>query len=72
MFFPVEEQVGKSILQASLTQAERDQLVFHPKPFQDFRPYLLLTKANPDNSGIMDQFNSGWKELVNQADMIKS
>jgi polar amino acid transport system substrate-binding protein len=62
--FPVEEQVGKSILRDSFTQEERDQLAFHPTSFQDFKPYLLLSKAIPGNKELMDQFNAGWNELV--------
>lgn len=61
--FPGERQVGYSILKNGFTPEERQQITAHPKAFNEFKPYLLLSKAVPQNKVRLEQFNRGWKQL---------
>lgn len=72
--FPVERRVGYLIL-ASLKPEEQAQIVEHPKPLDEFLPYLLLSKALPQNNKRMELFNQGFKRLQESgryAEIMKS
>lgn len=61
--FPIERSVGITISREIFTQAERAQIKIHPTPFDEFLPYLLLTRANPGNQQRIQAFDQGLKEL---------
>ncbi len=61
--FPMERSVGYMILQKKFSVEEQKQITNHPIPFHTFRPYLLLSKAVPQNEERMKVFNQGWRKL---------
>ncbi len=61
--FPIEKQVGLTILQEHFSSEEINQLTIHPKSIYSFDPYLLLNKQNPENEKRIELFNQGLKEL---------
>lgn len=61
--FPMERRVGYTILQKKFSPDEQEKITNHPIPFQTFRPYLLLSKAVPQNEERMKKFNQGWRKL---------
>jgi polar amino acid transport system substrate-binding protein len=60
--FPLEQLVGNTILANNFTPAENSQIT-HSAPFAKFHPYVLLTKANPENAARMALFDEGFKQL---------
>ncbi len=61
--FPMERRVGRYLLRSLFTPAEQAQLTDSPKSFTQFRPYLLLSRANPQNEERMKLFDLGFKRL---------
>jgi len=61
--FPMERRVGYTILQKKFSPDEQEQITNHPIPFQTFQPYLLLSKAVPQNEERIRKFNQGWRKL---------
>lgn len=61
--FPVEISVGNTILQQKFTPEERLLLQSHPRAFAEFKPYLLLSKAIPENQDKIILFNLGFQQL---------
>lgn len=61
--FPLERQVGLSILANSFTPEQRNQITYHQKAITAFEPYLLLSRQNPTNEQRVELFNAGWKQL---------
>jgi polar amino acid transport system substrate-binding protein len=63
--FPIEKNVGHSILLKSFTPDQQASLAFHPKAFHDFHPYLLLSKKIKSNSALIKSFDVELKKLKN-------
>lgn len=61
--FPIESKVGQLILENNFSAEERAQLKAHPKAFDAFQPYLLLTKGVPGNKQRIALFDQGFKQL---------
>jgi polar amino acid transport system substrate-binding protein len=61
--FPMERRVGYTILQKNFSPDEQEQITNHPIPFQTFQPYLLLSKAVPQNEERIRKFDQGWRKL---------
>jgi len=60
--FPIERRVGYSIL-ANFTPEEQAQIEENPKPISEFLPYLMLSKAVPQNEQRIKLFDQGFKQL---------
>lgn len=61
--FPIERRVGYVIMSENLTPEEQALVTEHPKPISEFLPYLLLSKAVPENEQRIALFNNGFKRL---------
>lgn len=55
--FPMELNVGLLILKKNFSTNQVSQLTHHIKPLSEFLPYVFLTKKNPDNEKLMQQFD---------------
>lgn len=63
--FPIERTVGEGILTKYFSTEERDQIILNPKPLSQFYPYVILTKALPENQERIEKYNRGFETLVN-------
>jgi polar amino acid transport system substrate-binding protein len=61
--FPMEEHVGRAILKQIFTSEERARIGDHPRVINAFHPYLLLSKAIPENQKRIELFDRGWRQL---------
>lgn len=61
--FPLNIDVGSALLSKEFTLQERSQFTYHPKPFKTHNSYLLLSKVDTVNEGIMEKFNRGFERL---------
>lgn len=61
--FPMERRVGLALMARIFSRAEQDQIVIHPKPIDEFRAYLLLSREKPGNAWRMTQFNRSFRRL---------
>lgn len=55
--FPMERNVGLSLLEKKFAPDEAAQLTYHVKPLAVFEPHLLLTRTNPENDLLITRFN---------------
>jgi polar amino acid transport system substrate-binding protein len=69
--FPMERRVGHYIINSIFTPQEQGQLSDSPRPFAQFRSFLLLSKAVPQNEQRMALFNSGFKRLQESGQYAK-
>jgi polar amino acid transport system substrate-binding protein len=63
--FPMERNVGIHLIKSTLPVEDQDKIVYYPKPFHEFYPYLLMSKTNPLNANRMEQFNTSLHNLKN-------
>jgi polar amino acid transport system substrate-binding protein len=61
--FPMERQVGYALLRSTFTAEEQALLSDSLQAFAQFRSYLLLSKAVPQNEQRMKRFDRGFKRL---------
>jgi polar amino acid transport system substrate-binding protein len=61
--FPMERRVGYGMLLRLLPGEERAQITDHSRPITEFRPYLFLSRARPENRERMELFDRGWRQL---------
>jgi polar amino acid transport system substrate-binding protein len=61
--FPIERSVGERVMKKIFSADEKAQIAAHPTPFDEFRPYLLLSKAVPENEQRIELFNKGFALL---------
>jgi polar amino acid transport system substrate-binding protein len=61
--FPMERRVGDWVMRRIFTREEQEQITAHPKAFNRFQPYLLLSKAVKGNDERMRQFDQGFAQL---------
>lgn len=61
--FPLEREVGLSILSNFYTSQDQDRITYHPKVITAFEPFLLLSKKVAANEQMIQLFDAGWKSL---------
>lgn len=61
--FPMDREVGLTLLRQHFSAAEREALAWHPLPLRVDALRLLLNRKNPANAGHMQRFNAGLKQL---------
>jgi polar amino acid transport system substrate-binding protein len=61
--FPMERKVGYYLIRSVFTPQEQAQLLGSPQPFAQFRTYLFLSKAVPQNEQRIILFDRGFKNL---------
>jgi polar amino acid transport system substrate-binding protein len=61
--FPIERRVGRTLIKSIFTPEQQAQLTDSPKAFIQFHPYLLLSKAIPQNEQRIAQFDLGFQRL---------
>jgi polar amino acid transport system substrate-binding protein len=62
--FLVERRVGYAVLERSFSAEEKAQIVAHLKAFDQFQPYVLLSRAVSDNERYIQLYNDGFEKLV--------
>jgi polar amino acid transport system substrate-binding protein len=62
--FPMERQVGRAMMMSIFTPEEQAQIADSPKSFAQFRSYLLLSKAIPQNKQRITLFDRGFRDLL--------
>lgn len=58
-----QKEVGYYRLYRALEKSEADNIVHHPKVFNQMKLYLLLSKKKPKNQALMRQFDAGFALL---------
>lgn len=61
--FPMEQQVGRYLLETYFSAAQRQAVVVHPQPIGDFLPHLLLSRVVAGNERRMQLFEQGLQQL---------
>jgi polar amino acid transport system substrate-binding protein len=61
--FPLERSVGYFLLKRELSEEDRARLTANLKPLAEFTPYLLLSRAIPENEWRMQLFDRGLQQL---------
>jgi len=61
--FPLDLEVGLSLLRESFTPEEAAQITYHPLPMQTSPFSLMLSKKIARNVELMELFNAGLQEL---------
>ncbi|NLF51490.1 MAG: amino acid ABC transporter substrate-binding protein [Leptolinea sp.] len=73
--FPMERNVGLSLLQKNFPPDEAAQLTYHSQSLAVFEPYLLLTRTNPENDLLIARFDetfinfrkeSGYQQILDE------
>lgn len=62
--FPMEKEVGLTIIGEIFTSDEQSQIAYNEKPLSEFQSYLLLSKAISENEARMKQFDQAFFDLV--------
>lgn len=62
--FPLEKQVGRTLMQRYLTMEEQSQLIVAAQPLADFAPHLLLSRAVVGNEQRLQRFEQGLARLL--------
>ncbi|MBA3530656.1 MAG: transporter substrate-binding domain-containing protein [Ardenticatenales bacterium] len=61
--FPLDLEVGLSMLRKNFTPEEMEQITYHPLPIRSDPGYLLLSRKVEGNAELIDVFNAGLEEL---------
>ena len=61
--FPMERRVGQTLILQIFSASEREQIVMHPRPIDEFRAYLLLSRTKAENARRMAAFDRGFRRL---------
>lgn len=61
--FPLEKQVGRNLIQRSLSSDEQRQITVAAQPLADFAPHLLLSRAVVGNEERLQRFEQGLARL---------
>ncbi len=67
--FPMEINVGLSLIREIFTAGQVSQLTYHKKPLSVFEPYVFLTKKNPANEKLMQQFDTAFEFFVKSGEL---
>nr|WP_321465055.1 transporter substrate-binding domain-containing protein [uncultured Desulfobulbus sp.] len=61
--FPIEKTVGQYLLKSKFSAQEQAALAIHPKPINEFKPHLLLSRVVKGNEQRMQLFEQGLQQL---------
>ncbi|WP_051310766.1 hypothetical protein [Zooshikella ganghwensis] len=61
--FPVEKEVGFSILGEYFSVEDRKRFTFHPKPVLETSHHLIFTKNAKKSLFLLEKFNQGLAKL---------
>jgi len=64
--FPIDREVGLSMMRKHLSEADRNRLTFHPLPLRTDPLCLLLSRKVSRNSDRIKVFNAGLRRLKEQ------
>ncbi|MCP4020903.1 MAG: amino acid ABC transporter substrate-binding protein [Desulfobacteraceae bacterium] len=64
--FPTNIVVANDIMRKEIDPDKRDLITYHPKPFIQTPAFLLFSKAQKDSQKLLEVFNSGMTELIDQ------
>lgn len=62
--FPMDLVPGQYLLKTQFTQAEAEQLDYHPKVLSSDTNHLLFLKRKSESSRLRDDFNQGLSKLI--------
>jgi polar amino acid transport system substrate-binding protein len=63
--FPMEKSVGNYLIRKTFSPDDQKRISYDPNPLHKFYPYLLLSRVNPLNAELMEQFNTSLRNLKN-------
>jgi len=67
--FPMELNVGLTLLKEEFTSEQASQITYNPRPLSAFDPHLFLTKKKPENARIIKQFDMGFEFLMKSGEL---
>lgn len=66
--FPMERNVGLTILRREFSPEQASQVKINEKPFSSFEPFVFLSKKNPSNAPLMDEYNEEFQKFSETQD----
>ncbi len=67
--FPMEVNVGQTILKEEFSPEQASQLTYNSKPLSAFETHLFLSKKNSDNEKLMQQFDKAFEFFVRSGEL---
>ncbi len=67
--FPMELNVGLTLLKEEFPPEQASQITYNPRPLSAFDPHLFLTKKKPENANLIKQFDKEFEFFIKSGEL---